>query len=755
MATNITTIKASYITDNDGMNAAPSGINIGSLGANSLFVQGSDTLPSTVEKNDIIQIINDGNSTQVSSIWSNQAKGIDNYLDTGSKQTLSAWVYMGGSSAFGSEGMAFVLQNSGTTAIAKNGTKIAGGETLGVWGSDLSRKSTTSAMAASAIQKSWALEFDDIPGGLGSADTRNGSGGTLGNTLDSYQIGVNETSTAAQNRGFTNYLGHVAWAYPGDPKAYFKIGTTGGIPYYELNHNDIDETDFVTPKTAPLAWHHLTITYTPPDAGSTMAKLSYRFNDKTINGIASKGDIDQELVTRDISLDLSKLGATAGTPLYYGFTAANSSANSATNAVVFEELPSIVEANNNAYVVDETNKTKVSSSTDTMDTDDKALAETTTVHPKDKLRFNYMLQYQSGKQDMKPITATVDVPDNVTVTPDSKGNIGKVVYADGTSELIPGAKLDGKKLTYTIGKSLSLSNPTAIIELNATADDVTSADTALQVPLSHAVLEGDNYKADVQTPPFTIQASRATFTLQKSSDNDISTSPDHSVDLTGSMKIVENDTLVDQTIDNNDIDFYVSVDGGDAKLAKDTGSGSGQFTIPFTSSDVGTHTVTVSAVDPKYVGSDGIPDTLASNPVTYTVKVLNNDLSLISKKEYDFQLIHANDRAQTIDRQDDWGVEVNSTNTAWTLTAQSSSLTNDNGTFNGGLTFTNKDGSTTSLQASPVLIDKDTTVSTTPETTDVSGVWAKDQGILLHVNSGVVPSGKYNGTITWNLANSI
>jgi len=537
-----------------------------------------------------------------------------------------------------------------------------------------------------------------------------------------------------------------------------------------LMHNNIEETDFVTPKTAALAWHHLTITYTPPDAGSTMAKLHYVFNDKTIDGLVPpKKDLDENLITQDVNLDLSKLGATAGTQLYYGFTAANSIANSATNAVVFEELPSIVDADSNAYVVDETNKTKVSSSTDVMKDDDKALAETTTVHPKDKLRFNYMLQYQSGKQDMKPITATANVPDNVTVTSDDSGNIGQVKYANGDSEVIPASALSDKlvtdkstnktstvkTLTFKLKDSLDSDNSTAIIELNATADDVTNADTALQVPLSHAVLEGDNYKADVQTPPFTIQASRATFTLKKSSDADLSTSPDHSVNLTGSMKIVENDTLADQTIDNNDIDFYVSVDGGAAKLAKDTGSGSGQFTIPFSSSDVGTHTVTVSAVDPKYVGSDGISDTLASNPVTYTVKVLNNDLSLISKKEYDFQFIRANDRAQTIGRQDDWGVEVNSTNTAWTLTAQSSSLTNDNGTFNGGLTFTNKDGSTTSLQASPVLIDKDTTVSTTPETTDVSGVWAKDQGILLHVNSGVVPSGKYNGTITWNLANSI
>jgi len=995
IATNVTTIDAASISDKEGMAAAPSGIPINDLGSTSLFVQGPNTFPSGIENGDVIQVINGSHYDQVASIWSNNAVGTDNYFDTGSKQKLSVWIYMGGSNFHGSEGMAFVLQNSGTDAIAKNGNKIAGGETLGVWGSDLSRKATSTAMASSAIQKSWALEFDGIPTGNQNGVTlREGVGGKAGETLDSYQVGINgfdnyngvDYAGHSLNTGFNQTWGHIAWSYPGYKDSYLNIGKGASgiltVPVYELVHTDIHETDFVTPKTAALAWHHLTITYTPPETGSTMANVSYVFNDKTIDGLVPPpGDIDQVLIKQDLKMDLSKLDAKVGDPLYYGFVAANSSEmDSATNAVVFEELPSIVEADKNAYVVDETNKTKVSSSTDVMMDDDRALTETTTVHPNDKLRFNYMLKYQSGKKDMSPVAANINVPDNVTVKSDSLGNIGRVTYYNGSSEPIPASALKDeavtdkatgktstvKMLTYDLKDALNLTNPWANIELNATADAVPDVNTALEVPYSHAALEGDNYKTDMQTPPFTIQAARATLTLTKTSNDVSTTSPNLPVDLTGDIKIVENDTNKNQTIDNNDIDFYVSVDDGDAQLVKDT-SVNGKFTIPFSSKDVGDHTITVRAVDPKYIGSDGIADTLSSNTVTYnvtvadkqlkinsdspsdlsavgntdlsidandnytdnssfknsdmtlhtvingtettskltgddsitsgkftanipanlieagktntvdiyltdsatpalksntlsynvtvpetvlnltadktelktfvnkdatlsgkisyadntqfknsdmtlhinidgtnqaseqltgdtnattnsfdkvfsglsvdthtitlyvtdthgrksksqvyTVEVLDKELLLESKGEYDFQFIRASDHAQTIGRQDDWGIQVDSTNTAWALTAESTALATKSGeTFNGGLIFTDKNGDTLSIQNNPVLIDKDTTVSPNHETTDVSKLWAKDQGILLHVNSGLVPSGKYNGTITWNLSDSV
>lgn len=961
LGTNNTTAKA-YVTDSQGLSAAPTGINIGSLGTDSLFLPGKSTLPAVVTNNDLVRVTQ-GNDNQVASFWSNNAK--DNYFDTSQKQTLSAWVYLGGSSFHSTEGMAFVLQNSGTDAIAMNGTSIAGGETLGVWGSDLKKKSSTKAMAASGIQNSWALEFDTFAIGADSKTIYNGTGGTLGQTLDSYPIGVDMYGNTL-NGGIDYNDGHVAWAYPGSAASYIQIGSTGsaltGTPYYELIHNNLEANTFNAPSDASMAWHHLTITYTPPTSDNpTLAHLSYDFNDKTLDGRKMFADWGQTHINKNIPLDLTKLNAKAGDPLYYGFVAANAVDNSSTNAVVFEALPSIVDADSNAYVVDETDHTKVSSSTDVMMPSDINLPETTTAHSNDDLRFNYMLQYQSGKKDMSPVTATIDLPSNVTFP--STGDVGKVVYQDGSSEAIPSTAISGSTLTYTLSRSLSKSEPIADIQLNAKANPAPD-NSALQVPLSHATLEGDNYKTDVQTPPFLIQGERDTLTLTKTSTDPAKTSPNKTINLTGTMKFAKQ-----TTINNSDIDFYVSVDGKDPNVYQDTASDNGKFSIPFSSSDIGKHTITVQAVDPNYVGSDGIKDTIASNTLTYTVdveekklqiasdsptdlvavgntdlsidatdnysddssfknsdmtlhtvvngteaatkltgdtsitsgsftanipgnliqagktntvsiyltdgastplqsntlsynvtvpdtalnlttdntdiktfekenatltgnlsyaddtlfknsdmtlhinidgqdqasesltgdtnaktnsfdkvftgeslgvgkhtivlyvtdvhgrksntqtynvEIMDKELSIESKPQYDFQFIRATDLAQTIHREDDWGVKVKSINSTWTLTANSSPLvdSSDN-TFNGELTFTNKDGNTSTLQGGPVFIDRDTTASDTEEITNISSEWTQNSGVLLQVNSGLVPRGQYNGTIYWNLSNSV
>jgi hypothetical protein len=59
--------------------------------------------------------------------------------------------------------MAFVLQNdpNGTTASAKVSSSSIIGETLGVWGVDTNNKlQDGDEFAKTAIQNSWALEFD-------------------------------------------------------------------------------------------------------------------------------------------------------------------------------------------------------------------------------------------------------------------------------------------------------------------------------------------------------------------------------------------------------------------------------------------------------------------------------------------------------------------------------------------------------------------------------------------------------------------
>jgi len=634
---NVINVKAvvPYYSDSDAMSYAPYGIPLGNLDDNSLFVQGSHTSGNnSVINGDALQLTQKGQNNQVSSVWSNMDN--NNYIDTGKKQTLSVWLYFG-YSLYNSEGMAFVLQNdpNGTSAIAKNGNDIAGGETIGVWGSDLKNKATSTDLANSAIQKSWALEFDaNVNGDQDSNDINNKTGGAPGGSFDSYQMKT--------MRGIHDQ--HLAWAYPGRPETYTNVGSqtstvwSGGlisIPnqvttnYYEMNHNDVEETTLSPAATADLAWHHMVVTYTPPtDADPNNATLEYKYNDKTLAGYAQNLKTGQNLISHSINLNLSYLGVKKGDPLRFGFTAANGvdDDHTETNTVLFESIPSLVDADANAYVVDKTDKTKVSSSTDVMDKTDKSLNDVTSVHPKDDLQFNYMLRYNSGKEAMKPVTAKVDLPTNVTITSDGDGSIGKVIYSDGSYENIPVTDLNDDKtvLTHVLSKGLSSSLSTAKVELNATADAVPDANSALQVPISHASLEGANYKTDVQTPTFNIIEPQDTLTIAKTSEDPVTVAEGKTVNLTGNMSFKNLKTA----INNNDMDIYYSVDGGKTIDFKDTDSGSGNFVIPFSSSDAKKHTIEVQVVDSNYVSPDGTKDVVSSNTLTYTVNV--EDLSLIA-----------------------------------------------------------------------------------------------------------------------------
>lgn len=624
---NITTVYAGsghYYDDNDAMSVAPDGLQLGDLGSNNLFELGAhtDDSDSSVYNGDILRLTQSGLENQVASIWSN--KDLNNYIDTSQKQTLSVWLYFGshvGAGESGSEGMSLVLQNDPrtTSAIAQNGSNIADGESMGVWGSASSNKASTKVLADTAIQNSWALEFDGLVNSSGTVNDDNTAitNGTLGNTLDDYQI---NTETG---RGITDQ--HVAWAYPGSSDSYFKVDSTGLFTktnYYELIHNDVDQTSLNIAGDSSLAWHHLILKYTPPTAADPKeATLEYIFNDKTLAGYAQHLATGQNYIDHTLKLNLDNLGIKEGDPLLYGFVAANGgSDNTEMSTVSFESIPSLVDADSNAYVVDKTNKNKISSSTDVMADEDSKLPETKTVHEGDKLAFNYMVKYNSGKDDLDPLTAKIDLPSNVTLD-DDNGSIGKVIYADGSSDDIPSGEVSDGVLTHKINKELSKSFNTARFVINATANDVPDSGSALTVPVSHAKLESDNFITDVQTPEFTIQKPQDKLTIAKTSTDPTTIAPGVTTNLTGTMKFESK-----AAVKNDDMSIYVSIDGGQDQIYKDTASSNGNFSIPFSSTDVGKHTIKVQVVDSNYVSSAGVADEIASNPLTYTVNVEDKKL---------------------------------------------------------------------------------------------------------------------------------
>lgn len=282
---NTTKVKA-YYYDNDAMKVAPSGIDLKDLGNNdALFVRGKYTgfMPiANPDRNDssiypILQMSDNSTKNVTSSLWSNNSN--DNYLDVTQKQTLSFWIYFGDSYS-DPQGTAFVLQNAGDQAIAvgKDGG-IAGGESMGVWGSDIPDKANNAAIAASAIPKSWALEFD----------TRSNNNGYTANDIDKSELGNAFDTYQRVNGGGGSVSGglpHLAWGYPARASTYniVRSYTTGGGLFdpavthnvFQMLHNNNEELYFAGLNKVTDSWHHVQIEYNPPAEKGGIAHLLKR-----------------------------------------------------------------------------------------------------------------------------------------------------------------------------------------------------------------------------------------------------------------------------------------------------------------------------------------------------------------------------------------------------------------------------------------------------------------------------------------------
>ncbi|WP_334329756.1 hypothetical protein [Companilactobacillus sp. HBUAS59699] len=654
----VSTVHAiSYYTDKDALPLAPIGIPIGNLSDDDLFKAGAgsdDMKPKIYENNSsMILLTGEGSPSGVTSVWANKEQ--DNYIDITQKQTLTAWLYFGGyraSTDAGAEGMALVLQNSGYDAIArtKSGGDVAGGESLGVWGSDKAveaeggiitqlydlntAKSTLNDMAKSALQKSFALEFDTHRnGGKSSSEL-----GTNGSNFDSYQLNYQDTGGARSTPDQ-----HAAYGYPAAEEMYYKSGYNSypvsvsifereaEFPFYLLNHRGIEEQDFANNNSAGDSWHHITITYNPATATSKPT-LTYVLNDKLIDGRAQgSGSTGQAEYDNKVELDMSQFGTIKDNKLYYGFTGATAASEPSTEAIVFESMPSIVQMEANAYIVNKTTNSKISNNTDFMDDETLKLDDTEKAHPGDDLRFNYLLQYESGKQQSKDVVETIEVPEGVSVVTDN--DIGKIYYSgiDNATGNKVTKSVDIDRISYDpstrkvkvaiedMGKTddNDIYWETARVELKTTADKIPDGQTKTTVPVGHAAISGSNYVTDTETPQFDVVNPSDTLILTKTKGDGDYKSKDL-VSLEGNMEYGSKKTL-----DPKDVTMIYQVDNDEEIHAIDTdqpASGTVPFFLKLESLSEGEHTITVKAV------SKANDDIISSNVLTYNVNIDDREL---------------------------------------------------------------------------------------------------------------------------------
>ena len=789
-------------TDLNVLKTAPTGIGIGGFMSN--------TAPTVPDSTDIYttnsaQILDrSGNNTAngniialasgkntYGSIWSNNAS-----FDINKPQTVSAWLYFGsgdGSQEINSEGIAFVLQND-SKGIGALG---AGLEGLGVYGYDASKLGIITTTAANpsyiqktAIQNSVALEFDTANSSFYSPNKPINNNGIsyppsladslklpIYYSLDGYDTQGGKAVPSSVNLpgtlkiGAGGSLGHIALAYPGYANTYQSIDLTSndatknaystwteGYAMVHVNPQSAYLIDGKDENGNDFTWHHVTITWTPAPSGSTTGTLSYALNDKNMDySDNTSTSSDTKIITDSIPVDTTKLNSSDG-KVRWGFTAANGSSSSVASKLVdLDSIPDSLYADADSDIIDTTlnDKTITDASTDK------------TVANGDSLKINYYLKYISGNEDWKDIAAKINIPSNVTVTPDSNNNVATITYSDGSTENITASELSDGKLAHTLAKAIGTSSSagkSATITINAKAVNTTSSN--INVAKAVATFNGSNEISSTNSPAFTILATPS-YTLDLSNQNsnseiDLLYKQDNAVlDLPTTLKYSDNHSFGSDTTSTN-IVYKITVDGKTYTVGSNATGTSFNQTIDLRSLmdddtafwnlfAVGTtNQVTVKAIDPT--------NGLVSNTITYNVVTKQNKaLSMTVSTDLSFQTTNTGNNQKYLSRTSDFELDVTSLREPWKLEVATNGLFLNGQTLNNNMDLVYKANSSSAAQtltSSPTLIDQDSTINQTATTTDIADDWTQNTGLLVQ-QSGVSLAGQYTGLLNWTLEDSL
>lgn len=798
---NITKVSAALTSSTDlaVLKQAPDGIGLGSYMSNSA--------PTAYDSKDIYttnsaQIVDHSGANSFSGNIISLASGKNTYgsmwstdktFDINKKQTISAWLYFGdgteNSDAINSEGIAFVLQNDSHNT----GALGAGLEGMGVYGYDASQytlisgsPATQSYIKNTAIQNSVALEFDSAKNNFytpGKPLNNNGTAfnppfGGLGTyfSLDGYdtQLGKSVPSTLGfgddATYGAGGSLGHIALTYPGYANTYqstdlsnaatnvqnaYSPFTTGFVMVHNGSTSATLIDDFDTNKTT-IYWHHVTISWTPAASGSTNATLTYTFNDRYVDGRENPNTTNNNFkkFSKSISVDTSKLNTTDG-KVRWGFTAANGpDTNVSTKLVALDSIPDTLYSDADASITDTTlgDKKITDDSTDN------------TVSNGDSLKLNYNLTYVEGNQDWKDIATNIKIPDNVTLVPDSSGNVATITYADGSTENISQSELTSGYLKHTLAKSLSSSNASAKITVNAKVNSSsTTANTTVKA--AAATFTGSNSIATTSSPKFVILA-EPTYTLKLSNtaatdDLELLYKQDNAtLNLPTALSYSDNHSFGDSSSNTNVIYEITAGDKTYTVGASATGTSFDQtidlkslmddttFWNLFTVGS--TNKVTIKAIDQA--------NGLVSNTVTYNVSTKQNkSLSMTVSNNLAFKDVNYGDTTEYLQRKNDFDLSVTSLRSPWQLNVTTNGLYLNGKNLNNDMALVfkkNTDSNYETLGASPTVIDQNNTSYDTSNTDNVSDDWTSNTGILLK-QLGISPAGSYTGTLTWTVSDSI
>ncbi|CAJ1196531.1 hypothetical protein CPR19088_GLDEOEPO_02492 [Companilactobacillus paralimentarius] len=675
----------------------------------------------------IIQMTN--GDQQTGAVWSNWDK--DNYFDISIPQKASMWLYFGtiekGPTVRPGDGMAFVLQNdlNGPNSIALSNKLPVNGQGLGVWGADWNALSDSSKVASTAIKNSWALEFDTF------VDYRRVPGEGV-----FFDGGMNQWSDS-----------HITGNYPANAKTYINEGG-----YFSMDHT----SKRIYAKLVDSNWHHVTIDWSP-----SKKTLTYTYNDKdpktgkhiSVSPIPYNNHVSPEYATKvSFNIDTSEFHLDDGQKkLYWGFTGSTGK-HSENNLLIFESIPSYVDAEATSAIYDDSNGSKLVDGNYHID-------------PDSDIRYVYSLKYKGWTKKWNNIQANIDIPNGVTFTS------GTITYPNSSinnkprpipseifnSKNITKAADGNNKLVFQLPEQLSHESTDAKIELKGTTKKIVP--TEIKVPSVIASFEGDNLITDTTTNPFTIN-SRALILTSNSKDI-------IDVDENTDVKIQSNVSYTNGTspkYKNMSVYLKFNNKSNDAVKYENIGKivdNNGNFTLSFPADKLAKINTLSFYVDDNNGNQSNI------------IKKQINVGGLLSfdcvQENVNFKTINDSYKDQIVTRSGTWQIYVHDSrpkNNRWYVTASSSPLIADNKyktPLDGKLFFRNSDGYDVDIPSTPkkgninsnlVTVASHTKTIDDSEYINIADFWNSNNGILLFLKKGN-PVGKYTSQITWSLTDSM
>lgn len=670
---------------------------------------------------DVIKLTSLGDSNKVGAVWSKRDQ-IDederNFINVKKRQTMSMWMFFGGAQRTGGagtgDGMAFVLQNVNDNAFTTTKNGSAAGETIGVWGSPFDPVDLVpSVLANRAIAKSWALEFDTFQ--------------NIDNTYDS-AFDINQDA-----------LNHIASGYPALASTYSNIGKAGLVLNHQNTITTIPTTKYPKNFLTDDRWHHVTLTWNPAAAGSTMASVVLNYDDKNLDGTTKIDPSTGKVNSKTMSIDTTNFDLNGNDKLYWGFTGSVGD-TSENNLIVFESIPAIVEADASSQIIDESAGDHVLSDP----TSDNANANV--VHDGDNVSVNYDLNYLSGSQPWGDILAKINLPDQINY------KNADITYTkkDGSTQTEDIGELAGmttNEITHTLAQSLYKDNiVSANIKFEGT---VTSNDKAKDSPVAsaHAGFYGDNLQKDVMTTAFVIKQP-VKISLTKESGNP-TINIDQETKLQGSVAYSDG-----STVEPSKIEVVAKVNDGDPiKIDMNTIATTNTFSLPVSKKLFSNLVEGLNKIEIYVYNKE---DFNSSDPIYFDVTVTGS-LQVKASQLSHFNSVQAMDNKQIISRSNDWSVDVEDSRNVgseWYLFAEATPLTKGDDTWDGGLVYVNKNHEEKPLTNSKVNIDSGVKNEEGLQSTDVDKEWTANTGVLLRKNS-YEEAGTYTSTITWTAQDSL